>query len=399
MRRVAWISLAVICLNGRAYAEPARFWVSSSVVDPDLYVPDIPLVQGSTRFLHIWAQPGATEAAPVSGTLQNLSLNLVTSDPGVDFGFHPGGFFKETRIYNPDLGGGAKRFLMTSPGYDVNDPDLDACFNPNSEAWGVCSMTGLNLGGSGLGAGVGPVCDGNDPFCRMTGGGEPAWLIASIAVQGSGSTLDASLFLQIGPDGMNYEGHRSPDTSVVFDPVSTTPVYLAGQVGSPDSDRNRTDAADMRDASLYGVDANQITSRLFGGQSGDWVTAFGPGGAPGWLDDVTMGSQYPSSLVTVNGSQRANLTTVDGGRLHVAADSALNSQVEIKPGASISGRGWLGVGLDLGGALVLDRDAWSGDAPLNVVGAVNLLGEAELALPPGFSMPPNTVTDYVTILT
>jgi hypothetical protein len=66
-------------------AAPAHFWLStsnSSSSGPE--APNIPGEVGATQYVYIWAKPGTFDSGG-SKRMQNISLNLVSSDPLVDF--------------------------------------------------------------------------------------------------------------------------------------------------------------------------------------------------------------------------------------------------------------------------------------------------------------------------
>ena len=157
-----------------AMASTARFWLSDSNVDPDgLEAPQIAGVEGTTRFLHIWAQPATENPALTYNvstnrfkTFQNLSLNLVTdvvadnSDPIIDF---LDGTFA---LYNPVLDG-KQRFQFvydshTTPGPLMSTGDaLDAVKGLQG-----FSISTLNVNGIGHSDNYPTLgCHPSDPYC------------------------------------------------------------------------------------------------------------------------------------------------------------------------------------------------------------------------------------------
>src|SRR5688572_23346844 len=93
IRIVALVFVGVATQVSVTLASPARFWLSSSnVATSGPEAPIVAGVQGATRQLYIWAQPATINAAlPYNvstnrfRTLLNFSLDVVASDPILDF--------------------------------------------------------------------------------------------------------------------------------------------------------------------------------------------------------------------------------------------------------------------------------------------------------------------------
>jgi hypothetical protein len=122
--------------------------------------------------------------------------------------------------------------------------------------------------------------------------------------------------------------------------------------------------------------------------SNSWSIA---GRAPSWTDNALLGAALGQNAVTVTGFQHANHTTVNGGRLHVADDSSLASEVVVNAGGAISGDGWVASNLTLRGDL-----AASGAQPLKVLGRADVAG-GELTLLDGYTQPPGTSREFVVL--
>ena len=188
-------------------------------------VPTIPSAGGDVQYLYIWAQPTTLNAGPYHATnnpfkvLRNLSLNVVTFSPTVDF------LNDEIDVYNPS------RFEYVNDSSSV-PPLTSARSVPLSGPDKVSGLQGFSIS-SGSGSGIGPTCSGGS-YCTTTAG-VPAWLVASVRYRMVQSISPAEIYLQIGDDGMNHLNQfgvpeSSSLTSVIFGAGTsqTTQVYNAG---------------------------------------------------------------------------------------------------------------------------------------------------------------------------
>ena len=295
-------------------------------------------------------------AQPATGqTLQNFSLNVVTNPSVVSF------LNSSIVVYNPVIDG-AKRFQFvndSSQGLVATSPDQ------------IKGIQGFTLSGGTSYTGIGGMsCHPNDPYCAMTPNG-PAWLIASVTSRtipmiDSGS---AEYFVQIGANGINHVGETTSQTSVIFG-TGSGPVYNAS------TNREITLDGDTADFVLNAVPQSLVVDTYWIGGDGQWNQIV-DGGSPTWLHHVYL----DAGTLTVAGSQQANLTTVNGGRLHIGTGSSLASDIAIGASGTISGDGWVGQNLMLNGELAL-----SSGNPLLVMGTANITG-GSLGLAAGFNPP------------
>jgi hypothetical protein len=377
VHKAGWGLIALLGLAAPALAEPAHFWVStSSVLPAGPVAPSVPGVNGELRFLHIWAQPatvsdGAWNAAtnPFK-TLQNFSLNLFADSSSVEF------VDNSIKVYNPALSTTLRRhqFVHDSSQGLTSDATL-----PDQ----IVGIQGFSITSGGNFTGIGPTCHPNDPFCAPTPSGAPAWLVASVASRTIADTGDAAYRLQIGGNGMNHAGEGTAATSVVFgfDPGGE-PVYNAS------ANRGTTLTGDDADFSVQPVPTTAIQEMHWSGGSGQWSDPNWSiaGRAPSWTDNAFLDAGLGSNSVTVNGTQQANRTTINGGRLHISDGGSLASQVAVNEGGAISGNGWVGSNLTLRGDL-----AFSSTSPLRVAGTADIAG-GELKLIDGYTQPVNTIS-------
>jgi hypothetical protein len=221
--RCIGLALMLLLANERLRAEPAHFWISASNIAPaGPEAPTIPTVNGGVRFLHIWAQPATVGAGAWNAVtnpfkqLENLSLNLVTSDPLVEF------LNDSFVVYNPAVGA-SSRFEFV---HDSSDGLTSSASLPDQ----IQGLQGFSVSSTVEFAGLGPTCSVGDPHCGLTPGGAPAWLVASVKSRTIASAGSVEFRLQIGANGMNHAGENSAQTSVVFgfDPAGPEPSYNAG---------------------------------------------------------------------------------------------------------------------------------------------------------------------------
>jgi hypothetical protein len=265
IRIVALVFLAMGTGLPAVMASPARFWFSSSSTVPGMpSAPLIPGLMGASRTLHIWAQPATVNAAlPYNvntnrfRTLRNLSLNVVTDEPILDF--VDGTFI----VYNPELNG-MRRFEFISdsltPSTDVSAPltsnlmEADITDGLPDAIQGLQAFSIAASGFSGLGhspnhptAGCHPA----DPFCAVTSDGSPAWLVASIAFKTLSSTGTAPIYLQIGTNGMTYLGDPAQASQITFgvNSAGSAPVYNSQLL----SHRDTTLDGDQADITISAV--------------------------------------------------------------------------------------------------------------------------------------------------
>jgi hypothetical protein len=191
---------------------------------------------GTTRQLHIWAQPGTVNPAAAYNvstnrfrTFENLSLDIVASAPIIDF--VDGSY----TLHNPQLDGKVRfQFISDSltPVTDVSGPLLSEepegdvlAGSPDSlkglQGFSVATATTSGLGHSPSHTTLG--CHPADTFCAATSDGSPAWLVASLSFKTLASTGSAQLFLRIGANGMNYQGDTDQVPAVTFGVNTLTP--------------------------------------------------------------------------------------------------------------------------------------------------------------------------------
>jgi hypothetical protein len=252
MKLLRIVSLLIIALGaGRpsAIASPAKFWFSSSSTSPgNPAAPVIPGVMGTSRTLHIWAQPATINSAlPYNvtsnrfRTLRNWSLNIVTDQPIVDF---VDGTFT---VHNPQLDGMPRfEFVADSltPDTNVSDPLKSATKEADVLAGTPDALNGLQAfsvassGFAGLGHSPNHLtlgCHPADPFCAVTGDGSPAWLLASLSIKTLTASGSAPIYLRIGANGMIYAGDPLPAAEITFgvNSAGPGPVYNARLVDEP----------------------------------------------------------------------------------------------------------------------------------------------------------------------
>jgi len=168
---------------------------------------DVPMLDGlqlgDEVWVDIWAQ---TDPAEGDNQLLNVSLNLVSSDPNV-VDWHSIDFLNPVLV--PQSGFPPKdvvRFEFVND--SSSNPPLEADANGDLVGASGFSVTGKER----TGAGIGGLTTGLDPdFNSDTG----AFLLARAHgwIAHPGHT---DLNLQIGENGLNYNGERSSDVTVVF---------------------------------------------------------------------------------------------------------------------------------------------------------------------------------------
>jgi autotransporter-associated beta strand protein len=386
------IAAFVVIVGGNlhpAIAGPARFWLSaSSAASTGPEAAAIEGVEGADRYVHIWAQPatvGVGSFDPVTNpfkTLQNLSLNLVTDTPVVDF------LDDAIAVYNPQLDASNRRFEFV---HDSRSGLESTASSANILAGTPDQIRGIQAFSiSGGYAGIGPTCHPSDPFCTTTSDGSPAWLIASVAARTLQAFGMSNYNLRIGSNGMSHGGESSALTDVVFgfDPLGAEPTYNAF------ANRGTTLPGDDPDLSIEAVAATAVVELAWSGGNGLWTdTNWSPGGTtPTWTNNVVLGPELSTNTITVTGAQQANHTTVSGGRLHIDANAGLASAVTVTAGGAISGSGRVESNLALSGAVEV-----SALEPLLVIGAANVSG-GTIGVTEGYLQTPGTVTEFFAIL-
>jgi hypothetical protein len=260
----------LLCLIGLAAgtpcaAEPAHFWLSASSTSPGgPEAPTLNIPISGTGQIHIWGRP-ATDRK-----FANLSLNLVATQPGIDF--------LDTGIvlYNA-INTSLQRFESVADGGSV--PALQSTRTRSQvvagQADGIRGFQGFTLLPSPTIRGIGTKCVSGETGCFVAADGEPAWLIASAsftAIQPGSST---PLFLQVGEHGINQETVLTGDHD--FNGVVERADYDLWQrnfdsntaLFADANDNNRVDAADYvlwrEHLGLAGVlELSNLTSVSFG---------------------------------------------------------------------------------------------------------------------------------------
>jgi hypothetical protein len=185
--------------------DAAHFWLS--VDDDQSAGPETPspiqLDLGESAEIQIWGRPMPGRK------LRGFSLNLVASAPGVDF--IDGTFV----VHNVSIGRSSRRFqyvhdsFAEDPGGIVGDAELISESDGIEQADAVNGLLGFGL----LGflpepplviQGIGGLCSPLDANCVIASDGNPAWLIATVELQGVGMG-EIELHLQIGDSGMRHE--------------------------------------------------------------------------------------------------------------------------------------------------------------------------------------------------
>jgi hypothetical protein len=400
--------MLLLLASGPLRAEPAHFWISPSNIAPsDPAATTIPGINGSLRFLNIWAQPATVGPGAWNTTtnpfkqLENFSLNLVTNISAAEF------LNNSFVVHNPRLGA-SRRFEFV---HDSSTGLASSSSLPDR----IPGMQAFSISGAGGFTGIGPACHPDDPFCGVTPSGPPAWLVATVAARTTADAGSVEFRMQIGERGMNHAGELSSQTSVVFGNASD-PIYNAGCTVNPTQcpDRQVTLSGDGADIVLDAAPSSAAQAMHWQAASGEWSSNSWSiaGRAPSWTDNAFLGATLGQNAVTVTGVQQANHTTVNGGRLHIANDSSLASEVVVNAGGSISfasdsslasevvvnaggtilGGGWIASNLTLRGDLV------ASDAnPLRISGRADVAG-GELKLPDDYTQPPNTVSAPFAVL-
>lgn len=244
---VASLAFIVLLLPGRAVVAQARFWISTSGLPgltPAIQAPTVLAANGSDMRLYIWAQPDTNK------TLRNFSLDLVTTQPVIDFRDNSDSIivYNPLLVDEPDPNDDVYRFQFVHDSAvnhfglksDITEQDVLANNTPD----GIRGIEGFTIS-TGAGLGIGLTCHPNDPYCAPTSGGSPAWLLASVELRTLRNSGSTNFYLQIGANGMNYAGQFAYEMSAVFgddsasDPDNT---YIAGDgpQGVPGGERQTT---------------------------------------------------------------------------------------------------------------------------------------------------------------
>jgi hypothetical protein len=348
-RRRGLTLMILLLTTGHLQAEPAHFWISPlnmAPAGPD--APAIPGINGNVRFLSIWAQPATVGGGAWNAVinpfkqLENISLNLVATNSSVEF------LNNSFVVHNPRLGA-SRRFEFV---HDSSTGLISGSTLPDR----ITGMQAFSISTSSGFTGIGPSCHPDDPFCAATPSGAPAWLLATVAARTIADSGSAEFRLQIGERGMNHAAELSLQTSVVFGNASD-PVYNAGCVSNPTRcpDRQVTLPGDGADFLVQTASSSAAQAMHWQGATGQWSDASWSisGRAPSWTDNALLDAALGQNSVTVSGFQHANHTTVHGGRLHVAGDGSLASEVVVNAGGTISGDGWVASNLTLRGGLAV----------------------------------------------
>jgi autotransporter-associated beta strand protein len=248
VRRI--LTTALCCLSwfaftDRVFAEPARFWISTTGGGPQSpSAPVVPNLGGATQDLYIWAQPATVQAdLPFNAAsnpfkvLRNFSLNVVSaiSTPTVDF------LNGQIIVYD------TQRFQYVKD--STSTPALTSLRSPpqiqGDQVDKVIGLQGFSIGRF-VGTGFGGTSCAGDAHCQMTGG-VPAWKVASLKFQMVQPNAAAEIYLQLGENGINHVGQNGlPENSslskVVFG-AGSGPEYMAGDY----SQRNWTNPVDTPD--------------------------------------------------------------------------------------------------------------------------------------------------------
>lgn len=314
----------IYLLAAKLAADPARFWISSSATTPTgPAAPTVFRTSGSVGTLHIWAQPATTnagawhESANPFKTLQNLSLNLTTDQPVVDF-LNDG-----ILVHNPDLNESAKRYQFvfdSSEGLASTQTESAVMLGSPDQIFDLQGFS-IDLGASYVG--FGPTCLASDTSCAMTPVG-PVWLVSSVDYKVIAESGTANFFLQIGSNGMNHAGETSAQTAVVFgaklsgsEPeynasshrgetlVGDEPDFVLTITGAQPGDYNGDGRVNAGDFSLW-RDTLGSTTNLAANGNGDssvdagdyavWRSNYGAGSASGG-ELAAIGIPEPKSLL------------------------------------------------------------------------------------------------------
>jgi hypothetical protein len=223
-------ALLLLLISRPLLADPARFWISTSNSSSSGPVaPSITGKQGDINTLYIWAQPMTTGIGPWHATnnpfmtLQNISLNLTTNQPVVDF-LNTG-----IAVPNPVLAGAIKRYQFV---FDSNE-GLTSSFSSSSVMSGsldrINGIQAFTVEPGSTYLGVGPTRHANDTSSVVTTNGSPAWLISSVNYQIVAETGTTNFNLQVGGNGIRHAEVNSAGTNVLFgsNASTTEPIYNA----------------------------------------------------------------------------------------------------------------------------------------------------------------------------
>lgn len=371
------------------WAEPAHFWISpSNVAPPGPEAASIPGINGTTRYLHIWAQPATVDPGAYNAnsnpfkTLTLFSLDLVTDQPVVDL------LDTGIVVYNPMLSSTENRFEFVNDSATGLTSDRSLATVQAGTPDRVRRLQGFTISNSSTHLGIGPTCHPNDSYCGTTSSGAPAWLLASVPYQPILDSGSAGYFLQVSANGINHAGEDTIDTSVIFG-LGTAPIYNAS------TNRETTLSGDTADLMVQAASASSVQDLHWLGGTGQWTDTNwdATGVTPSAINNALLDASPNPFVVTVTGKQEANQTTVNGGRLHLDADGSLASAVTVSSSGAVSGNGWIASDLTLGGTLAL-----TSNQPLSVVGIADVAG-GNIGLASDYSQLPNTVSEPFQLLT
>ena len=193
--------------NGTSSSIPAQG-------DTPMFMPN---VGASNQVMYVWAQPDDGE------TLQNISLNLRASTPGVVE-------FTGIELTNGHLGntgplGGNKdvfryEFINDSGGgLEITNPNEII----NFQGFTVANDKVLGLGMGAGSADLDPDYDADNN----------TWKLATVTYNNSAGHTD--LWLEIGPNGLNNSGGGSADTGVIFGDADEAPLNGESDRETPSS--------------------------------------------------------------------------------------------------------------------------------------------------------------------
>jgi hypothetical protein len=201
------VVLSVLTAAPAATAQQARFWLSTMDMSTNGPIaPNVPGAIGNTQYVHIWARP-ETFASGSFKWMQNVSLNLVSTNPVVDFldnaiTVHNPQNIRFQYVRDSDSDPSITSEWLEEDVLMLNEPDSIR----DIQGFSINSFSYLGFGGSS--------CFPTSS-CELDQNNKPAWLIASVGYRPvrAGTT---NFFLQIGSNGMNHFGESTGDMSVLF---------------------------------------------------------------------------------------------------------------------------------------------------------------------------------------
>jgi hypothetical protein len=147
-----------------------------------------------TGQIYIWGRPTTDKK------VQNISLNLIASQAGIDF------LDTGITVHNT-INTQANRFEFVSDASTV--PPLRSTRTRAQviagQADSIRGLQGFTLLPASSIRGIGTKCVGSETGCFLAADGEPAWLIASATYTAIVTGSTTQLFLQIGEHGINHE--------------------------------------------------------------------------------------------------------------------------------------------------------------------------------------------------